>query len=53
LTPPYTLVLKLKDEKTVYTAANYPGVERTGDWEVTYKSDDIMDIIKAFQGMRR
>jgi D-amino peptidase len=52
LTPPYTLVLKLKDEKTVYAADLYPGVERTGDWELTFKSDDIMEVIKAFQGMR-
>jgi D-amino peptidase len=53
LDPPYTLVLKLKNEKTVYTAALYPGVERTGDWELTYRSDDLMDVIRAFQGMRR
>lgn len=53
LSPPYTLVLKLKDEKTVYAAALYPGVERTGEWELTYKSEDMMEIIKAFQGMRR
>jgi D-amino peptidase len=52
LTPPYTLVLKLKREETVYRGALYPGAERTGDWEVTYKSDDLMEVIKAFSGMR-
>jgi D-amino peptidase len=53
LTPPYTMVLKLKDEVAVYNAALYPGVERTGDWELTYKSDDLMDVMNAFRGMRR
>ena len=51
LSPPYTLVLKLKKEETVYRAALYPGAERTGDWEVTFKSDDLMEVIKAFGSM--
>ncbi len=53
MTPPYTLVLKLKDEEATYIAALYPGVERTGDWELTYTSDDIMDVMDAYRGMRR
>lgn len=53
LDPPYTLVLKLKTETQVYNGAFYPGAERTGDWELTYKSDSIMDIIKAFSWMRK
>ncbi len=53
LTPPYTMVLKLKDEVAVYTAALYPGVKRTGDWELTYTSNDLMDVMNTFRGMRR
>jgi D-amino peptidase len=52
LNPPYTLVLKLKREESVYRAALYPGSERTGDWEVTYKSNDLMEVVKAFAAMR-
>lgn len=53
LTAPYTLVMKLKTEIQVYNGAFYPGAKRTGDWELTYKSDSIMDIIKAFSWMRK
>ena len=53
LDPPYTLVLKLKTEKQVYNGQFYPGAKRTGDWELTYKSEGIMDIIKAFSWMRK
>jgi len=53
LDSPYTLVLKLKDEKMVYNGQFYPGAQRTGDWELTYKSSDIMEIVKAFVLMRR
>ncbi len=53
MTAPYTLVLKLKDEEAVYIGALYPGVERTGDWELTYTSDDLMDLMNAYRGMRR
>jgi D-amino peptidase len=52
LSPPYTLVLKLKREESVYTGALYPGAERTGDWELTYKSNDLMEVINAFWGMQ-
>ena len=53
MNPPYTLVLKLKTETQVYNGAFYPGAKRTGDWELTYKNDSIMDIIKAFSWMRK
>jgi D-amino peptidase len=53
LDPPYTLVLTLKAETQVYSGAFYPGARRTGDWELTYNSDDILDIVKAFIYMRR
>lgn len=53
LTAPYTMVVRLKNEITVHNAALYPGVERTGDWELTFRSDDIMEIIRAWVYMRR
>jgi D-amino peptidase len=54
LRAPYTLVLTLKTEQNIYRgAALYPGARRTGDWELTYESDDVMEIIKAYVGMRR
>ncbi len=51
--PPYTLVLKLKDEEAVYNGSFFPGARRTGDWELTYTSDDFLDIMYAFGAMRR
>jgi D-amino peptidase len=53
LDAPYTLVLTMKTEAVVYNGAFYPGAERTGDWELTYRSNNIMDIIAAFSWMRR
>jgi len=49
--PPYTLVVKYKNEEMVHEKSYYPGVKRTGDWELTYKSDDLLDIIKTFNWM--
>jgi D-amino peptidase len=53
LDPPYTLVLKLKDEVTVHKGSFYPGAKRTGNWELTFTSDDILDVVNAFSFMRR
>ena len=53
LDAPFTLVLTMKTEAVVYSGAFYPGAERTGDWELTYRSNEIMDIIAAFSWMRR
>jgi len=54
LDAPYTLVLTLKTEQNIYRgAALYPGAERTGDWELTYVADDVMEIMRAYVGMRR
>jgi len=53
LSAPYTLVLTLKLEEMVYNGSFYPGAERTGEWELTYKSDSILDIAKAFIWMRK
>ncbi len=51
LRPPYTMVLRLKEETTIYSAALYPGARRTGDWEVTFTSDDLMEVMLAFYTM--
>ena len=54
LKAPYTLVLTLKTEQDIYRgAALYPGAKRTGDWELTYVADDVMEIVRAYVGMRR
>ena len=53
ITPPYTLVLKLKDEEQVHKGSFYPGAKRTGEWELTYKTNDILDLVTAFSMMRR
>ncbi len=52
LSSPYTMVLKLKREEKVYTGALYPGAKRTGDWEVTYTSDNLLDVIEAFNRIK-
>ncbi len=48
LNPPYTMILLINDERIVYAGQFYSGVKRTGDWELTFKSNDIMEVIKAF-----
>jgi len=53
LMPPYRLVLTLKDEKMVDNGQYYPGARRTGDWELTYESSDLMGVLKAFSGMQK
>jgi len=53
LNPPYTLLLKMKDEAVIYNSQFYPGAKRTGDWEVSYSSDDLMEVVKAFSWFLR
>lgn len=53
LDAPYTLVLKLKTEESVYRGSHFPGAERTGDWELTFSSDDLLEVMYAFGAMRR
>jgi D-amino peptidase len=48
LTPPYRMVLKLKTEKSVYVGQYYPGAKRTGDWEITFVSNDLLEVMHAF-----
>lgn len=52
LSPPYKMVLKLKSEELVNEKSYYPGAKRTGDWELTFESNDLMEVMKAFQRMR-
>ena len=52
LKPPYSMVLKLKQEELVNEKSYYPGAIRTGEWELTYKSNDLMEVMKAFHRMR-
>ena len=53
LSAPYTLVLTLKTEQSIYEGSFYPGAKRTGDWELTYVADDVMEAMAAYRGMRR
>jgi hypothetical protein len=43
----------MKTEQVVFEGSHYPGARRTGEWELTYESNDIMDIMLAYNRMRR
>lgn len=51
LKPPYKMVVKLKNEEIVRSKSFYPGAKRTGDWELTFESKNIIEVIKAFYYM--
>ena len=51
LSSPYRLIVKYKNEEMVNEKSLQPGVTRTGDWELTYRSNDILDIMKVFSLM--
>lgn len=51
LNPPYSLVTTYKNNSLVFTGTLYPGVERTGDWELTCKSDDLRSVFMAISWM--
>ena len=53
MSAPYTLVLKLKTEASVYAGSFFPGARRTGPWELTFTSDDILQVMYAFNVMKR
>jgi D-amino peptidase len=48
MTSPYTMKLQLKREAAINDGALYPGAERTGDWELTFASDDLLEVMKFF-----
>jgi D-amino peptidase len=53
LAAPYTMKLRLKTEQSIYEGALYPGAKRTGDWELTYVAQDVLELMLAYRGMRR
>ena len=53
LRAPLTLVLKLKTEQSIWEGALYPGAQRTGEWELTYVAQDVLELMMAYRGMRR
>ncbi len=44
---PYTMVLKVRREKELY-----PGATRTGEGESTFTSDNLLDVLDAFNAMK-
>jgi len=50
---PFTLELKLKQADLVDKGTAYPGATKKDDFTLVYKSDDMMEIWQAFQGMRQ
>jgi len=53
MTKPYEMVLKLKSEASVYNGSFFPGAHRTGDWELSFTDDNILNVMYAFGVMRR
>ncbi|MFO8173501.1 MAG: M55 family metallopeptidase [Gemmatimonadota bacterium] len=53
LEKPYTLTLKLKTEQSVWNGSWFPGARRTGDWDLTYTSNEILEVMYAFNVMKR
>lgn len=47
MTAPYTMVLKVKQERPAY-----PGAQRTGQGEFTYSSPDLLEVLKAFNALK-
>jgi D-amino peptidase len=52
LDPPYTLEVGYKSESMANIKSFQKDVIRTGDYELTYKCDDIMDLVRVFYLMR-
>ena len=44
---PYTMVLKVKQERPLYR-----GAQRVGDGEFTFASPDLLEILNAFNAMK-
>jgi D-amino peptidase len=47
LNPPYTMVLKVKKEHSLY-----PGAEKTGEGEFAFTSSDLLEVMDAFNHMK-
>ena len=52
LTSPFTLVLKLNSDDLRGNKEIYPGTEKTDKGEFTFKSDELLEVLKAFYKMR-
>lgn len=52
LPPPYTMVLQLHTDDLSGNKELYPGAVKTGSGEFTYKSENLLDVLKAFYQMR-
>ncbi len=52
LQPPYTMVLRMKSEEKVFNGSFFPGAERTGEWEVSFKSSDLLAVLNAFNNIK-
>ena len=49
LKAPYTLVVRLLSEQLVHEGSFFPGVKRTGDWELTFTSNNLIEVINTFR----
>ena len=47
LAPPYTMVLKVKQERPLY-----PGAQKVRDGEFTFSSSDLLAVLAAFNAMK-
>lgn len=45
--PPYELKITYKDESWAAQGSTFPGAKRTSDWELTFESNDLMEVINA------
>jgi D-amino peptidase len=52
LPSPYSMVLQLNTDDLQGNKEIYPGAEKTGKGEFTFKSNDLLEILKAFYQMR-
>ena len=49
---PYTMRLELNSESLISKAKLYPGMKRTGSWTVEYTSDDLLEVMHAFNAVK-
>jgi D-amino peptidase len=45
--PPYTLKITYKRESSAFEGSTFPGAKRSGDWEIAFESDELMEVINA------
>lgn len=47
LQPPYTMVLRVKEDRPLY-----PGAQKSGEKEFTFTSSDLLEVLAAFNAMK-